>query len=167
MTVVAVMTQPLRAQHCAAFIRRLPASVSIRIITPDESAFATLDLPSKVEFRHPQTKEGSSPTNSISESKLRQRVIRWARGGSTWGMRFDRAIRSTIRRLRYLDRLVALRNIRRSQHRKLLASYAATTGLLTEMNQAEEISQLAVFDVFDLPPVLEFGKTHSIPVVVR
>lgn len=166
MTVVAVMTQPLRAQHCAAFIRRLPASVSIRIITPDERAFATLDLPSKVEFRHPQAKEGSSPPNSISESKLKQRVIRWTRGGSTWGMRFDRAIRSTMR-LRYLDRLVTRRNIRRSQHRNLLESYAATTGLLTEMNQAEEISQLVVFDVFDLPPVLEFGKTHSIPVVVR
>lgn len=166
MTVVAVMTQPLRAQHCAAFIRRLPASVSIRIITPDERAFATLDLPSEVEFRHPQTKEGSSPPNSISESKLKQRVIRWTRGGSTWGMRFDRAIRSTMR-LRYLDRLVTRRNIRRSQHRNLLASFAATTGLLTEMNQAEEISQLVIFDVFDLPPVLEFGKTHSIPVVVR
>ncbi len=167
MTVVAVMTQPLRAQHCAAFIRRLPLSVSIRVITPDKSAFANLDLPATVQFRHHQTTQASGVNNSISGSKLRQRVIRWARGGTTWGMRFDRAIRSTIWRLRAIDRLVTRRNLRRSQHRNLLASYAATAALLTEMNQVEEISQLVVFDLFDLPPVLEFGKTHSIPVVVR
>jgi ribosomal protein L30/L7E len=82
-------------------------------------------------------------------------------------MRFDRAIRSTIWRLRYVDRLVTLKDLRKTQQKSLLASHKAITDMLNEIQKDEEISQLVVFDVFDLPPVLAFGETHSIPVSVR
>jgi len=82
-------------------------------------------------------------------------------------MRFDRAIRSTIWRLRYVDRLVALKDLRKSQLKSLLASHEAISDLLSDINKDEAISQLIVFDVFDLPPVLAFGETYSIPVSVR
>jgi len=167
MTAVAVMTQPLRAIYCAAYLHQIPESVPIRIITPDDRVMTSLDLPERAEFRRPLSKARSVPTSSISRSRLRQGVVRWARGGSTWGMRFDRAIRSTIWRLRYVDRLVALRDLRKSQLKSLFASHKAITDMLSEIQRDEEISQLIVFDVFDLPPVLAFGETHSIPVSVR
>lgn len=159
------MTQPLRASHCAAYAR--VADAEVVIIAPDESPFVGTGLPERVQIRHPVLAHKALPTNSPAVGKLRQRVIRWARGGSRAGMKFDQLMRSAQWRMRHVDRLASVKRLKTSQARNIAEMQAAIRRELEALHSISPISRIVVFDVFDLSTALAFGRANDIPVEVR
>ena len=167
MTTVAIITQAMRAAHCVAYLEQMEANDRVALITTDENLFQSPSLPEGLEIRVPAVDSPSPPTSALARSDIRRRVLRWARGGSTLGMKLDRIIRSTLWRLRYLDRLVSLKRMRESELRRLEELHGEIASILADIDSGGSIRQIIVFDVFDLVPALQFAGAREIPVLVR
>lgn len=163
---VAIISQPLRASHCAAYFANEPAS-SVVIISPAASAFANLNLQEGVEIRSPLPHEQFHDPRKSRPSDLRQHLKTWSRGGSTIGMRFESLVRSASWRLRYFHRFVAVGRQIRSRAKHLEDLHDRVFEQLEDLHESSTITLIVTFDVFDLPIALRFGEAHNIPVLVR
>ena len=100
-------------------------------------------------------------------SKARRRLLSFTRGGSAFGVWFERTARRIIWRLRYVDRVAI---VWRSAHNGTDEATETSSQVLERLeaiHRATPNSQLVAFDVFDLPSLLDFGERHDITVLVR
>lgn len=163
---VAIISQPLRASHCRAYLDgRGDEQV---ILTSDPSAFDDLrfETPPRVVPVSPPPE--LLPSSRLTGARLFRTVLSRARSGSSVGRRLERAVKRIAWRLRYLDRLVLM--IRRRKARELTETAISESVLyakLVEEHGMGGIGELVVFDVFDLPVALAFARDNELKVLVR
>lgn len=149
--IVAVMSQPQRAHHCIAFFRQRPGQPGA-VLLHDPLALSADDLPDSVDVIVVKGGGWRGVPTALMRSRLRRRL----RDLSASGVQ-----RAAVAE-RYGDRLLwdaRFGSPKTHQH-------AVRTAL--EAHHAQiAITELVVFDVFDLPATLDVGRRHSIPVLVR
>jgi len=162
MSLVAVLSQPLRQSEAATFLRSSEAERKL-VITRYVSAIDVTEFPSDTEFFSwsPSPKPPPSSRMVIGLARLK----RWVRGGSGLGVRIDRSVRSAEWRLRYLDRILAVVESRKDSHWDL--QNPALVEVLNSEVSDETGTEIAVFDLFDLPAVLSHARDRTSRVVVR
>lgn len=163
MSVVAVvLSQPLRQGEAGKYLRSKDAERRL-IVTRYLNAIEQSEFPPGTEFFtwSPSPKPPPSSRIVIGLSRLK----RWIRGGSGIGLFIDRWARSAEWRMRYLDRAVAMIESRRASNWDL--ENPALVSVLENELSAQTISEIAVFDVFDLPAVLRYAETKECRVAVH
>jgi hypothetical protein len=164
-TVIATMSQPLRATECMIFLESLAPGMKAHLLTSDSTAFADLD--ERIRIHHVTPAATVMPTRRLLASRINQRIIQWARSGSTLGMKVQKWARALMWRLRYLDRLSVLRRGRRRRNPREELLSSPIYDAIAEINQVEEVTKIVVFDVFDLPVAMRYAELHNIEVLVR
>ena len=169
MRLVAVISQPLRANHCRAYVTDQIAGSEAVILTANAAAFAGIDIPDGVEVTETNPKLDLLPTGRLMASRLTRRGINWARSGSQIGLRIERLIKSVLWRMRYLDRVTIVLRTRRNGRAvaALDINNSPIATALERLHAEEPISRIVVFDVFDLPASLQVAKKHGIEILVR
>ena len=169
MSVVAAITQPLRAAKCATFLSTHGRDRSFTVLTGSPGSFDLVELPDSTDVRFVAPSPDVLPTGRLFAGRLTQAVINWARSGSTLGIRVERWIRAILWRLRYLDRFAVL-FLGRRRSRAPADIRLRNSPVLDELRSIQEddpIESIIVFDLFDLPACLEFAEEHDIEVLVR
>lgn len=163
MTVIAVLSQPLREKEAAVYLHKRRGARNV-VVT------RFLDELDSSAFPPDTTFLAWSPTHRTQRPSARVatmlgRLKKWVRSGSTMGLRIDRWVRSADWRFRYMDRLVSVVEAGRGSH------WAVRNDALNQVLESEigdrPGSEIAVFDLFDLPTVVSFATTHQCSVVVR
>ncbi len=152
---VGVVGQTMRGLYCQAHFAAHGAAPAV-ILTDDPGAFADWDPPLGVEV---VPIEGVNVAlHQKLGSRLRRKAIEWLRSGSVVGARVEEA----IRRLRpaHSGKAIGFVGADAPLRRGLVAQ-------LQTLHEASGIAQIVVFDVFDLPSVLDFSDRTGVPVVVR
>jgi hypothetical protein len=152
---VGVIGQTMRSAYCQAHFTA-PGIAPAVILTDDPGAFADWDLPPGVGVV--VMNDGTVALHQKLRRRLRRRAIAWLRRGSVVGARAEKA----MRRLRPAHRA--------EMPGRVGADAPPRRGLITQLHtihEASAIGQIVVFDVFDLPSVLEFSDGTGVPVVVR
>ena len=179
---VAIISQPLRASHCHAYLDSAksgfqpPLSEGQRpefakeqvILTSDPSAFDDFEFVTRPRIVPVSPPPELLPSSRLTRARLFRRVLARARSGSRFGRCLERTIKRMAWRLRYFDRLVLL--VRSRQSRSLSDTSIAGSALhakLEEEHEMGEIGEIVVFDVFDLPVALAFAKTRAVAILVR
>ena len=164
---VAVISQTLRRGHCQAYLNQEKASESV-ILTADPSSFTGLQLGSPVRVVPVSPPPELLPTTRLVTGRLFRKLVARARSGSRFGRWLEKVARKLVWRLRYLDRMVVIKRRQRPRaiDSKSFQDSALFQELSAEHNEAS-IDRIVVFDVFDLPVVLEFAQRHDIHVAVR
>jgi hypothetical protein len=152
---VGVIGQPMRGAYCRALFTAAGNAPAV-ILTDDPGAFADWDLPPEVGVL--AIDDDSVGRYQKLRRRFRRRAIEWLRSGSVVGARTEEAIRKMrpVRNLEMTGGAGADAPLRR--------------GLITQLDSIHEssaIGQIVVFDLFDLPSVLEFSNRTGVPVVVR
>ena len=163
---VALISQTLRAAHCQAYLRA--AETSQVVLTSDPSAFETHALETTTRVVTVSPPPELLPSTRLAEGRWFRSVLRWARSGSPIGRWLERTVKRLVWRLRYLDRLVALR--RSTRPREVDPGSIRTSAMyrrLVEEHNETSIDRIVVFDVFDLPVALAFAEDHGVEVLVR
>jgi hypothetical protein len=145
----------MRSAYCRAHFTA-PGNAPAVILTDDPGAFADWDLPPGVGVE--AIDDGTVALHQKLRRRLRRRAIAWFRSGSVVGARAEKA----IRRLRPAHRVEMPGGVG--------ADVPPRRGLITQLHaihEASAIGQIVVFDVFDLPSVLEFSDRTGVPVEVR
>jgi len=162
MTVVVVLSQPLRQKEAATYLRTRDDAKKV-VVTRFLNALDMHEFPEDTTFRSWST--GPKPPPSTRAVVGLGRLKRWIRSGSGFGLWVDRWARSADWRLRYLDRLFAVLESGRGSRWDLQnRSLAEVLGREVTDNVETEI---AVFDLFDLPAVVSFADAHPCTVLVR
>jgi hypothetical protein len=163
---VAIISQPLRAIHCHAFLGQ--GSDEQVVLTTDPSAFVDLPFNSATRVVQVSPPPELLPTARLARAKLSRRMVGRARAGSGFGRWFERTLKKVMWRLRYLDRLALLRRARKPAELDLKSIEGSAMFLkLAEEHQSGDIDRIVVFDVFDLPVALTFAEPNGIEVLVR
>jgi len=162
MTVVVVLSQPLRQSEAATYLRTRDDAKKV-VVTRFLNALDTHEFPEDTTFRSWST--SPKPPPSARAVVGLGRLKRWIRSGSGLGLWVDRWARSADWRLRYLDRVfAALESGRGSRWDLQNRSLAEILG--REITDDVE-TEIAVFDLFDLPAVVSFSDAHPCTVLVR
>ncbi|MGH3650096.1 MAG: hypothetical protein ACRDU9_05245 [Acidimicrobiia bacterium] len=164
---VAVISQTLRLGHCQAYLNREGPSESV-ILTADPSSFTDLHFRSPVRVVPVSPPPELLPTTRLVTGRVFRRLVARARSGSRFGRWLEKMARKLVWRLRYLDRIVVLK--RRQRPRAIDPKSFQDSALFQELSAEHDetpIDRIVVFDVFDLPVVLEFAGRHDIDVAVR
>lgn len=152
---VGVIGQTMRGAYCRAHFT-VPGNAPAVILTDDPGAFADWEAPPGVGVV--AIDDDSVSLHQKLRRRLRRRAIEWLRSGSVAGARAEKA----IRRLRPTPRVEMTPSVG--------ADSSSRHGLITQLHaihEATAIGQIVVFDVFDLPSVLEFSDRTGVSVVVR
>lgn len=162
----ALISQPLRAHHCVAFL--LSESDSSFVLTSDPSAFDESSVPCEIRILGVSPPRELLPSQRLTRGRIYRSLLARARAGSRFGRWLERTIKRLAWRLRYLDRATML--LRRSQSAPVDPATLRNSVVykrLAELHEESQIGSIAVFDVFDLPVALAFAKDHGQTVVVR
>jgi hypothetical protein len=161
MTVVVVLSQPLRQKEAAMYLHSR-TGVRRVVVTRFSTDVDMAEFPADTEFLtwSPDVRQPPSSRAVTRLSKLK----RWIRSGSNLGLRIDRWVRSAEWRLRYLDRLLAMLESRRASHWNL--RNPALVELLKVQTSSGDDCEVTVFDVFDLPAVLAFVEDKKCRVAI-
>jgi hypothetical protein len=157
MTTVAVLSLPFRLDHALAWIERNPDPVRL-VVASAEAIDESRLLPGTIVH----TTRAQPPTDTaerLLRSGLARRFIRWVRRGSRIGGRIERAIRRAI--VRQQTQPDGRPDGQQSPVDLLLLK------TLCELEAADPITYVAVFDVSDLPTVLAFAHKTGAEVAVR
>jgi hypothetical protein len=165
MRIAALISQPLRANYCKAYVDRCDGAV---ILTSDPSAFDDLDLGLETHVLAVSPLPELVPSKRLTRSRLFRTVVERARRGSRVGRWAEMTAKRFAWRLRYVDRALLLARRRRQapSDPESLRSSAIYQALLGEAAN-DGFQQLVVFDVFDLPIALQFGDDNGMDVLVR
>ena len=166
MRTVALISQPLRAAHCHAFLQAEEGNHLV--VTTDPGAFTTLDFGATTQVSRIAPPPEILPTAKLSRSLWFRRTLSRARSGSRLGAWFERTAKRIVWRLRYLDRLTLA--LRKKEPPEIELSTLRQSMLFKQIEEEHSIkpfSQVVVFDLFDLPIGLEFAREHEIEVLVR
>lgn len=162
MTFVIVISQPLRSPQAIQYAAGLPEDERKVVLTADPASIEQDSLPAGTEILPAAPPMRAAPSARVVAGVV-GRARRWANGGSYLGSRLTRWIRSAEWRLRYMDRLRTLLDLRRR-------GGAGADKLIVETLAAiddGDMEEIAVFDLMDLPAVVEFVGPSSIRIVVR
>lgn len=162
MTVVAVLSQPLRQKEAAIYLQSRTAVRRV-VVTRYLSALEMSEFPSDTDFLSWSPAPKPPPSSRVASGL--SRLKRWVRSGSSLGLRIDRWMRSAEWRLRYLDRALAVvesRNVSRWDFRN-----PALVETLESQASTNDDCEVAVFDLFDLPAVLTFARDRECRVTVQ
>ena len=152
---VGVIGQTMRGAYCQAYFTASSNAPAV-ILTDDPGAFADWDIPPGVAVV--AIDDGGVALHQQLRRRIRRRAIAWLRSGSGVGARAEKV----IRRLRPAPRVEVTGGVG--------VDSPPRSGLITQLHtihEASAIGQIMVFDVFDLPSVLEFSDRTGVPVVVR
>jgi hypothetical protein len=152
---VGVIGQTMRMTYCRSYFAE-PAAAPAVILTDDAGAFADWDLPRGVEIVG--LVDESVSLRQRLRRRMRRRAIEWARSGSVIGTRVEKA----ARRFRPPPRIVLVPEVGTTAPLRL--------GLIRYLDALQEksgIEEIVVFDLLDLPSVLEFSTRTEVPVIVR
>ena len=164
MTAFVLMGQTLRVDECIEFLRR------------DDNRWTVVvgDLHGTSEDAFPHVSElvvMDSPLAGAGRrfrADLRRSATRWMRRGS----RIGRMAETGIRRIRRLASTTRRRDdsvdpLVTPDSRWLDLHTEELLGLLEARNEQETVTEIVVFDLFDLPAALAFAERHGVPVSVR
>ncbi len=162
-TAVAVITQTLRMAACLDFINSVGDDSAVTIFTGDPGAFKSADLPAGVSVVSASAPEPLLTDPVRLRRVVRRRLLQWMRSGSGIG-RFTEKAAKTLSRI--------LRPVRYpgTPRPGTVANQPTNSYLVSELeslHQTESLTIIAVFDLFDLPSVLEFSARSGVRVVVR
>ncbi len=160
MIAVALVSQTLRSAECVSFLSH--ESGRWLVVTADEHGFEKVDLPPQTEVVMLESSLAGSKDRL--QSSFRRSAIGWMRGGS----RIGRMTENGLRRIRRLTSPAPQTNPTGapSSDRLDLHTNKVVSFLETHL-ETEPISEIVVFDLFDLPAALAFGDQHGVPVSVR
>ena len=166
MSSIAIISQTMRASHCRAFI--VGGGSPWTILTSDPSAFDGYEFSESVRIVAVSPPPELVPSAQLTRSRIFRSILSWARSGSRLGRWLERTTKRLAWHLRYFDRIVMLRRSRttREMDDSALPSTALYMRLEVE-HAATPIDRIVVFDVFDLPVALAFGRAHGLKVLVR
>ncbi len=166
MTTVLTMTQGMRSQYCASTANALSSLGDVIIVVSDRAVLARSEIPDLVKVVEIRPSQDVLPTTRLVKSRLRQRIVNYSREGSSFGRFLERTARSTMWRLRYLDRMVlGGRSIKES--RSLGAVQPLLLETLRSIDQEHTVDRVVAFDLFDVPTIMEFGSGRDIRVEIR
>ncbi|REK18104.1 MAG: hypothetical protein DWQ40_08780 [Actinobacteria bacterium] len=154
---VALITQTLRANACAAYIAADDAHDYV-IFTGDPGAFAQFDLPDTTLVNATSASPAVMDPTRASQA-ARRHLLAWMRGGTRVGRLAERVARKVRSLWRQTDETM------REAQAHPLNSYLIDR--LAVLEEAEGVEELVVFDVFDLPTALAFRGTSAIRLLVR
>ena len=179
---VAIISQPLRASHCHAYLNSAnpgfqPSPSEVHrtrfaddqvVLTSDPSAFDDFEFETRPRVVPVSPPPELLPSSRLTRARLFRRVLGKARSGSPFGRWLERAVKKVAWRLRYLDRLVLILRRRRTQTlSETSITDSALYGKLVEEHEIGEIGEIVVLDVFDLPVALAFARAHDVTILVR
>lgn len=164
MTAFALMCQTLRVDECTAFLRQ--ESRRWIVVVGDQHEIGEDDLPHQSELV--MMVSPIAGAGRFFGSDLRRSAISWMRGGS----RIGRMAETGLRRIR------GLTSPARQRYDPMDRSDTPTSGwldlhtdevllFLEARHKREAVSEIVVFDLFDLPAALAFADRHGVPVSVR
>lgn len=162
MSLLLVLQQPMRMSQALAYAAAR-SDVEKVILTGDLQG-GSASLPPNTEIVQILDGAGSSSTEAVY-SRAVGRAERWAKGGSVLGSQVSRWVRSSEWRLRYADRLRLIVEHRRGTEEG--RDYSAMVKAMNVIAETHEIDEIVLFDLFDLPPSLEFADVCDATVKVR
>lgn len=166
MTLLAIMTQPMRAPYCRAYLARADFTRAI-VLVGERGVFTSDELPPRVEIRFVDNKTiyGSSLTRVWA--RARGRLAGLSHSGSGPGRLVGRVGRAAERLARRVRRASSPTTSPGKDARARPASYDPIAAELESIDRTHPITRIVVFDVFDLPSALEFASGRDIVVLVR
>lgn len=164
MIAIALMSQTLRAEDCAALLRSQAGRWIV--VTGDEHVPDQADLPpgsSVLRLSSPL----AGPAERLG-SRIRRASIRWMRGGSRAGRAIERGLQKVRRLLSPAGGSSRPRGPGDPPTSRLLDTHTEMVlSILEEQQEGEGVSEILVFDLFDLPAAVAFGDQHGVPIRVR
>lgn len=162
-TTVAVITQTLRLNACLDFINSVGDDTAVTIFTGDPGAFNSAELPEGTSIMSASAPEPLL-TDTVRLRRVgRRRLLEWMRSGSGIGRFSEKAARKLLGLVRPVKEP-------ESQQPGSVADQPTNAYLIEQLDSlhaAGTLSTIAVFDVFDLPTVLEFSTRSGVRVIVR
>jgi hypothetical protein len=152
---VGVIGQTKRDKYCRSYFAQAAPAPAV-VLTDDPGAFSDWARPSGVEVVG-IIDDRVRPAEKLRR-RTRRRALEWMRSGSAGGARVEQA----MRRLRPRPRTVSSERVG--------AAEPLRHGLIAQLNALHErtgIEEIVVFDLFDLPSVLEFSARTEVRVLVR
>lgn len=162
MSVVVLMSQPLREKQAAAFLRSRREGEAKVVLTRDTSVLDAAAFPPGTELVGWDV--GGVRLPRTLSNRLITRASSWVRRSSWPGMAIDRWLRGAEWRLRYLDRVLALF---RSDLSPSGLDHPLVKEALRELATGRQLDEIATFDLFDLPAALGVAEWHRCEVTVR
>lgn len=163
MSLLLVLQQPMRMSHALAYAASR-AELEKVILTGDPQGIVSGSLPPNTEIVVVREGEGLAPPSAALNRAVSQ-AERWAKGGSTLGSRVSRWVRSSEWRLRHADRLRLIIEHRRGTDGRL--DQTAMANALKAITESHQIEEIVLFDLFDLPPALDFAEACQATVKIR
>ena len=177
---IAVITQGLRAHECAIYLNDSKRkSTRAIVVCSDKAIFDNEKLPENLEIREytsiQKFRRNDVPLFIVSK----QRIKKFTRGGSDSGVRLERFLNNLIWKMRYVYRaseilLNLIFRFRKKIMGKLSRSnkwkpprYEPLKDELLTISKENQLGEILVFDLFDLPAVLDFVDDQAIEVKVR
>jgi hypothetical protein len=161
MKTIAVMSQPLRQKEAAQFLGSRPGEKVV--ITRFLEGLDSTGFPEGTIFR--AWSSSPKPPPSARAVMGLGRLKRWARSGSSVGLRVERWARSIDWRLRYVDRFYAAMGARGDDLWDL--ENPDLVAVLREEVDDPGQCTIAVFDLFDLPAVIPLAGDPGCSISVR
>ena len=180
---VAVISQGFRAHECSTYINNSKENDGrVIIICSNKAIFDSEILPKNVEIREYKSIQKFRRNELPLFIASKQRIKKFTRGGSDIGVRIERFLNRFIWKMRYLYRaseiffnlLINLKDmLRRKRKGKLLQQiykpplYEELSQELLAISKENQLDEILVFDLFDLPAVLDFVDDQAIEIKVR
>ncbi len=177
---IAVITQGLRAQECATYLNNSNnENERVIIICSNKAIFDNETLPENLEILEYKSTQKFGRNDLPLFVASKQRIKQFTRGGSDSGVRIERFLNSLIWRMRYAYRASEVFFnfvfiFRRKVKSKLLGQrnwtpprYQSLMEELLTISEENQLDEILVFDLFDLPTVLDFVGEQAIEVKVR
>ncbi len=176
---VAVITQGFRAHECSTYINNLKINdVRVIIICSDKAIFDNETLPKNVEIREYESVQKFRRNDLPLFVASKERIKKFTRGGSDIGVRLERFLNSLIWKMRYVYRVSEVFFNRVYRVRKKIKGwlsplrnwkpprYKSVREELLTISAENQLDEILVFDLFDLPAVLDFVGDQAIKVKV-
>lgn len=160
---VAIMTQPMRAPYCIAYLERMDFPETI-VLTGERVAL-TDHLPPRIEVRVVDNRAVYGEGSRRIWTHTRRALARWSRSGSKLGDligRIGRSIEQETRRLPFNPMSLTM-----GRSEQVTGDLHPIVEQLESIGRTHHIDTIAVFDLFDLPPALDFAQGRDLDVLVR
>ena len=166
MRVVALISQPMRASHCVAYLSHRPGPHSV--LTSDPTAFDSLQVPEGTRLHKASPPPELLPRKRLARSLWLEKVLKRARAGSWLGRWLEGTAKRIVPRLRQVAGSLTRRH--ESDPRPLTDIQIRDSSLYRQLmveHSESPVDQIVAFDVFDLPVGMAFADDYQIPIVVR
>ncbi len=163
---VAIISHPLRANECGIFLGLEENKDLSILVCSVSSILKSISLPQDCEVILYQKKTSILLFRRNILSVMRNWTKNLLRGGSLLGLRLE----GLLQKMRV--RIVPFQGWSRIRKRGLKESSSVPLNrqllqTLNSLHKIESISAIVVFDVFDLPTILDFARSKEIEVSLR